>query len=379
MKKKKTVLKVFFSVMTVFLALTCILSSIETKKIKAEGDDYYTDYINSIGQFHIMIYGLQQGEYVYLGNQDDIMNYQHSTNMLYYQNNTENYIDGTTLRYLDGTTGEDSSKYIIAMEYYGWYDPDNATWTSRSFNINKVAFSCVFDNQDNEFPNGYNLGSNGAIRLFTIGNNSIDNVTNITNSSIRTLINSVDYLYNNYLFYGRNSNYKTKLGNFITGYNYVTGNNNYNNYCPNLCIEIPTAYWTDYVMDFQYISWNMANDTNWSGLIEYYKNRSYSEGYNEGFDQGLDQGYIQGATASDQEWLAKYNRDMTRAKEEGFQEGVESINSEWGSYRAVMNSTFTGFKNILNIEIFPHITIAMIIGLPLLLGAFLIVLKLIRG
>lgn len=49
------------------------------------------------------------------------------------------------------------------------------------------------------------------------------------------------------------------------------------------------------------------------------------------------------------------------------------------TYDNVMSSVFNGFGNILNTQIFPGITIGLIIGLPILLGLFLIILKLIKG
>jgi hypothetical protein len=49
------------------------------------------------------------------------------------------------------------------------------------------------------------------------------------------------------------------------------------------------------------------------------------------------------------------------------------------SYDNIMTSVFGGFADILSIEVFPNITIGLIIGLPLLLGALLIILKFIRG
>lgn len=49
------------------------------------------------------------------------------------------------------------------------------------------------------------------------------------------------------------------------------------------------------------------------------------------------------------------------------------------SYDNIMTSVFGGFADILSTEVFPNITIGLIIGLPLLLGALLIILKFIRG
>lgn len=49
------------------------------------------------------------------------------------------------------------------------------------------------------------------------------------------------------------------------------------------------------------------------------------------------------------------------------------------NYNNIMQNTFSSISDILNVQIFPGITIGLIIGLPLLLGLFLIILKLIRG
>lgn len=50
-----------------------------------------------------------------------------------------------------------------------------------------------------------------------------------------------------------------------------------------------------------------------------------------------------------------------------------------GNYENIMTTVFGSIADILEVEVFPNITIGLIIGIPLLLGLLLIILKFIRG
>ena len=48
-------------------------------------------------------------------------------------------------------------------------------------------------------------------------------------------------------------------------------------------------------------------------------------------------------------------------------------------YEGLITGIFNGLGGLLSIQVFPHITIALLIGLPLLLGVFIIIIKILRG
>lgn len=48
-------------------------------------------------------------------------------------------------------------------------------------------------------------------------------------------------------------------------------------------------------------------------------------------------------------------------------------------YTGLITGIFNGLGNLLSIQVFPNITIGLLIGLPLLLGVFIIILKILRG
>ena len=71
---------------------------------------------------------------------------------------------------------------------------------------------------------------------------------------------------------------------------------------------------------------------------------------------GTNQGYAEG-------------KEIGRAL--GQADGVE--------YTGLVTGIFNGLGGLLNIQVFPNITIGLLIGLPLLLGALIIILKILRG
>lgn len=71
--------------------------------------------------------------------------------------------------------------------------------------------------------------------------------------------------------------------------------------------------------------------------------------------------------------------DLDDSFDNGYYTAMEESESSSLSYKNVMTSAFDGASSLLSVEVFPNITIGLIIGLPLLLGLFVIVLKLVRG
>lgn len=64
---------------------------------------------------------------------------------------------------------------------------------------------------------------------------------------------------------------------------------------------------------------------------------------------------------------------------EKYMNGLALGQSDNTTYGNIFTTLFGGFSDILNVEVFPNITIGLVVGLPILLGLFLIILKLIRG
>ena len=63
----------------------------------------------------------------------------------------------------------------------------------------------------------------------------------------------------------------------------------------------------------------------------------------------------------------------------GFNRGVAYGEANATQYTSLVTNILNGLGNILSIQVFPNITIGLIIGLPLLLGVLVIVLKILRG
>lgn len=84
------------------------------------------------------------------------------------------------------------------------------------------------------------------------------------------------------------------------------------------------------------------------GLYDRYQYQQYGiEKENEGYTQGLQDGATDGATLP----------TTTR----------------------ILSSVFNAAANIFNIELFPNITLGLVVGIPILLGLFLVIIKFIRG
>ena len=63
----------------------------------------------------------------------------------------------------------------------------------------------------------------------------------------------------------------------------------------------------------------------------------------------------------------------------GFNRGLAQGQADGLQYTNVVTGIFNGLGNVLSIQVFPNITIALLIGLPLLLGVFIIIIKILRG
>lgn len=70
---------------------------------------------------------------------------------------------------------------------------------------------------------------------------------------------------------------------------------------------------------------------------------------------------------------------LDNAENIAYNNGLNAGNGDLSDYNSFMSSTFNGLANLLSVNVFPHITIGLIIGIPLLLGLFLIIIKFIRG
>lgn len=97
-------------------------------------------------------------------------------------------------------------------------------------------------------------------------------------------------------------------------------------------------------------------------------------GINEGKNEILNNYHDYGLwSTSDMEYTSTQNY------ENGYADGLVDASTDAFAYKNVLTSAFDSATSLMNTEVFPNITIGLILGLPLLLGLFLIVLKLIRG
>lgn len=115
---------------------------------------------------------------------------------------------------------------------------------------------------------------------------------------------------------------------------------------------------------------------------------SYENGYNEGYQAGLNAGYSEGYSEGD---LDGYNRGTTEGYENGYDEGysvgynsgydfgfVEGQNSDVNA-TSFLGGIINGVVGILNINVLPGFSLGMLITIPLVLGLFFWLFKLIGG
>lgn len=104
------------------------------------------------------------------------------------------------------------------------------------------------------------------------------------------------------------------------------------------------------------------------------KSQDYQDGYQVGL-LGGESNVINHTSDynlyTDSEYISYGQSEYVRGLNEG--------NQAFSNYTNVLQTAFNGLSNFLNVQIFPGITIALIIGLPILFGLLLIILKLIRG
>lgn len=70
---------------------------------------------------------------------------------------------------------------------------------------------------------------------------------------------------------------------------------------------------------------------------------------------------------------------MNQGYVEGVEHGRALGQADGTQYTGLVTGIFNGLGGLLNIQVFPNITLGLIIGLPLLLGALIIILKILRG
>lgn len=74
-----------------------------------------------------------------------------------------------------------------------------------------------------------------------------------------------------------------------------------------------------------------------------------------------------------------YNLGIYQGYIEGHRIGLAEGQADGVQYTNLVTGIFNGLGDVLSIQVFPNITIALLIGLPLLLGAFIIIIKILRG
>lgn len=81
-------------------------------------------------------------------------------------------------------------------------------------------------------------------------------------------------------------------------------------------------------------------------------------------------------------WFDDYDAYLygrSRGYDTGLIEGRALGQADGTQYTGLVTGIFNGLGDLLSVEVFPNITIALLIGLPLLLGAFIIIIKILRG
>lgn len=100
-------------------------------------------------------------------------------------------------------------------------------------------------------------------------------------------------------------------------------------------------------------------------------------GYNLGsydlYNSWVQLDYADGSTNVEQ-----YNKGYSVGYDYGLLIGKQTGSNEALSYQGVMAMTFNGMANFLNVEIFPNITLGMMLGLPIVLSVFAIVMKMFK-
>lgn len=131
----------------------------------------------------------------------------------------------------------------------------------------------------------------------------------------------------------------------------------------------------------------LSTSINPSSQAEYY--RTYvlaidrqalnsNEIFNDGFGQGVLQGEEDVLTNLSGYGLITYDEASAYSYNQ-YQQGVLDGNSEALKYNNIFTNVFGALANVLSIEIFPGITLGLVIGFPLLFTLLIIALKIARG
>lgn len=324
--KKKTILKVFFSVLTVFLALTCTLASIKTKKIKADTVSDLTNttwVLNSnitfaywVNRWHINFTSnnTNYNEF-YMGDDEEMWIYYSNTNV--YNRGWINDVYKTI--YITGGTDVTNANLISFLQ-------NNATQQQPTPPGTRILY---------KYWSPY-----GAI---TMQNND-----RIGDEDIQYTV-----LFNEYT---DNYDETTQTGLYFLGvqtsqtpsWSYIESNNGsgINILYHGESNIINNAMW----LEFTY------GDYMDTTLYDFMDLNGYWFDDSQAYIVGMNQGYAEGKV-------------LGRAL--GQADGVQ--------YTNLVTNILNGIGNLLNIQIFPNITIGLILGLPLLLGVFVIIIKILRG
>lgn len=101
---------------------------------------------------------------------------------------------------------------------------------------------------------------------------------------------------------------------------------------------------------------------------------SYKEGYSVGESDGKNR-----VINSPNTYGLYSGGDYEEHGQIEYQRGFDVGSGQVPGYSSVLSSIFGAAAKIFNLEIFPHITIAMILGIPILLSLILVIVKMIRG
>lgn len=99
----------------------------------------------------------------------------------------------------------------------------------------------------------------------------------------------------------------------------------------------------------------------------------YSSGYEAGETAGYDNGYDEGHTDG-------YGEGYDFGKGVGYSDGFsEGTSSQPSGVFDILGGVFAGMGSFLTIQLFPNITIGMLIGIPLFTAVFFILFKMLKG